>query len=132
MERMQPIEFLLSTLAVKTNQSVFCFDRCIVKEQLQKELTREQEQCLGMFGSIFRKLCWEISAGAEACHALIVSIFHCTIVLKRLLTQATHLFVAKQKYQNTESSTLSFLNWFFDIDKQQRKNHVRSFPIINI
>lgn len=77
MERMQPIEFLLSSLAVKTNQSVFCFDKCIVKEQLDKELTREQEQCLGMLGFIFRKLCGEVSAGAETCRSVIVSIFHC-------------------------------------------------------
>lgn len=53
MERMQPIEFLLSSLAVKTNQSVFCFEKCIVKEQLDKELTREQEQCLGMLDFYF-------------------------------------------------------------------------------
>ena len=81
MERMQPIEFLLSSLAVKTNQSVFCFDKCIMKEKLEKELTREQEQCLGMLHMIFRKLCGEVSAGAETCHSLIVSIFHCTYCL---------------------------------------------------
>lgn len=79
---MQPIEFLLSSLAVKTNQSVFCFEKCIVKEQLDKELTREQEQCLGMLDLIFRKLRGEVSAGAENCHSVIVSIFHCTYCLE--------------------------------------------------
>jgi hypothetical protein len=47
MDRIQPMEFLVSSLVLKSNTSAFCFDRCMKREQMDKEITREQEHCLG-------------------------------------------------------------------------------------
>lgn len=51
MERVQPMEFLMSSLTLRSNHHAFCFDRCIKKDQLGKELSRDQENCLGRYAS---------------------------------------------------------------------------------
>jgi hypothetical protein len=52
MDRIPPYEFLLTSLSLKSNQSAFCFDRCIKTEAIGKELSRDQEVCLGIHGAI--------------------------------------------------------------------------------
>ena len=49
MERVEPTEFYLMSLLNRSNQKAFCFDRCLKKEEIANELSRDQERCLGIF-----------------------------------------------------------------------------------
>jgi len=48
MERLDSMSFLGLTIISKASRIPFCFDRCITKQALANELTREQEQCLSI------------------------------------------------------------------------------------
>lgn len=42
MDKLQPIEFVFSLYAQKPNHNGYCFNYCMKREQLDKELSREQ------------------------------------------------------------------------------------------
>jgi len=42
MERVEAVEFYLMSILSRSSRSPYCFDKCIKKEEITNELSREQ------------------------------------------------------------------------------------------
>jgi hypothetical protein len=72
MDRVSGFEFLLSNLKQKGSRAPYCYDKCFKKvEEFGKELSREQEICLGTHLFYMRQLQTEIRSGHQATGNLI-------------------------------------------------------------
>ncbi len=47
MERAEPLQFMASKMFQKNSKAPYCFDKCIKSGEIGKELTRDQDYCLG-------------------------------------------------------------------------------------
>lgn len=72
MDRVSGFEFLLSNLKQKGSRAPYCYDKCFkTAEEFGKELSREQEQCLGTHLVYMRQLQTEIRSGHQVTDCMI-------------------------------------------------------------